>query len=115
MSLIVDDLPPFGVKLFVGDANAAADKAMLEGNDIAIVVNCAVNLDIDYAANAAFSHAWSLCVEEHFYLLFPALALLLARRPSAMKFWTACIVVLVGGTWGLNGIIAVGRPGVREI
>ncbi|MBS0198893.1 MAG: acyltransferase [Proteobacteria bacterium] len=56
-----------------------------------------VNLDIDYAANAAFSHAWSLCVEEHFYLLFPALALLLARRPSPAKFWTVCIAVLLGG------------------
>ncbi|RZA17950.1 MAG: acyltransferase [Lysobacteraceae bacterium] len=56
-----------------------------------------VNLDIDYARNAAFSHAWSLCVEEHFYLLFPALALLLARKPSAPKFWLACSAVLLGG------------------
>ena len=56
-----------------------------------------VNLDINYAANAAFSHAWSLCVEEHFYLLFPALALLLARKPSAIKFWVVCLVVLLGG------------------
>ena len=56
-----------------------------------------VNLDIDYATNAAFSHAWSLCVEEHFYLLFPALALLLARKPSATKFWAMCIAILLGG------------------
>src|ERR1700722_16803612 len=26
-----------------------------------------VNLSINYAPNQAFSHAWSLCVEEHFY------------------------------------------------
>ena len=56
-----------------------------------------VNLDIDYASNAAFSHAWSLCVEEHFYLLFPALALLLTRKPSAVKFWAVCGAVLLGG------------------
>ncbi|MFT3897626.1 MAG: acyltransferase [Thermomonas sp.] len=56
-----------------------------------------VNLDIDYVANAAFSHAWSLCVEEHFYLLLPALALLLARKPSAAKFWAVCVAVLLGG------------------
>lgn len=56
-----------------------------------------VNLDIDYGANAAFSHAWSLCVEEHFYLLFPAIALLLARRPSAARFRAACLLVLLGG------------------
>ncbi|WP_395648688.1 acyltransferase family protein [Thermomonas sp.] len=56
-----------------------------------------VNLDIDYAANAAFSHAWSLCVEEHFYLVFPMLALLLTRRPSVLKFWAVCVAVLLGG------------------
>lgn len=63
-----------------------------------------VNLDIDYAANAAFSHAWSLCVEEHFYLLFPALALLLARKPSPAKFWAVCSAVLVGGIALRGGI-----------
>lgn len=55
MSLIVDDLPPFGIKLFVGGAAAAADKSLLERNDIAIVVNCAVNLDIDYTAGVGAS------------------------------------------------------------
>jgi peptidoglycan/LPS O-acetylase OafA/YrhL len=68
-----------------------------------------VNLDIDYASNAAFSHAWSLCVEEHFYLLFPALALLLARKPSATKFWIACIVVLLGGIALRTGVVAAFR------
>jgi peptidoglycan/LPS O-acetylase OafA/YrhL len=33
----------------------------------------------------AFSHAWSLCVEEHFYLVLPLLVVLLMRRPSARK------------------------------
>jgi peptidoglycan/LPS O-acetylase OafA/YrhL len=32
-----------------------------------------------------FSHAWSLCVEEHFYLLLPLLVVLLMRRPSVRK------------------------------
>ncbi|RCS30802.1 acyltransferase [Rhodanobacter denitrificans] len=41
-----------------------------------------MNLLIDYRHNQAFSHAWSLCVEEHFYLLFPLLAWWLARSPS---------------------------------
>jgi peptidoglycan/LPS O-acetylase OafA/YrhL len=31
----------------------------------------------------AFSHAWSLCVEEHFYLVLPLLVTLLMLRPSA--------------------------------
>ncbi len=29
------------------------------------------NLFLNYPADLAFSHAWSLCVEEHFYLLLP--------------------------------------------
>ena len=44
-----------------------------------------LNLLIDYAHNQAFSHAWSLCVEEHFYLLFPWLAWWLMRPPSVGK------------------------------
>lgn len=64
-----------------------------------------MNLLIDYGSNQAFSHAWSLCVEEHFYLLFPLLAWGLTRKPSAMKFAAACVgTVLLGiglrsGVW----------------
>jgi peptidoglycan/LPS O-acetylase OafA/YrhL len=56
-----------------------------------------VNFLIDYQHNKAFSHVWSLCVEEHFYLLFPFLAWWLARRPSAGKFIAVCAVLIVGG------------------
>ena len=55
------------------------------------------NLLFDNSNNYAFSHVWSLCVEEHFYLLFPLLAMLLARRPAAWKFIALCIAVVVGG------------------
>jgi peptidoglycan/LPS O-acetylase OafA/YrhL len=41
-----------------------------------------LNLLIDYQHNQAFSHAWSLCVEEQFYLFFPLLAWLLTRLSS---------------------------------
>jgi peptidoglycan/LPS O-acetylase OafA/YrhL len=34
---------------------------------------------------AGFSHAWSLCVEEHFYLLFPACVALWAVRPRLFR------------------------------
>ncbi len=44
-----------------------------------------------------FSHAWSLCVEEHFYLFFPLLVLLLMHRPSIRKtVATIMSVVLLG-------------------
>ena len=40
----------------------------------------------------AFSHVWSLCVEEHFYLVLPLLILLLMRRPGFGK----AIAVILG-------------------
>ena len=63
-----------------------------------------VNLSIDYANSAAFSHAWSLCVEEHFYLLFPLLAWWLMRRPSILKFTAVCIAVLLLGIGLRTGV-----------
>ncbi|HEY9064796.1 MAG TPA: acyltransferase [Burkholderiaceae bacterium] len=56
-----------------------------------------VNLLIDYGRDQAFSHAWSLCVEEHFYLVFPLLAWGLVRRPSAARFVGICAGVVVLG------------------
>ncbi|SOU03331.1 acyltransferase family protein [Xanthomonas arboricola] len=59
-------------------------------------VTFTLNLFVDYGRDAAFSHAWSLCVEEHFYLVFPLLATLL-RRPSAARFGVLCVLVVVAG------------------
>jgi peptidoglycan/LPS O-acetylase OafA/YrhL len=56
-----------------------------------------VNLTIDYGRNQAFSHAWSLCVEEHFYLAFPLIAAALTRRPSARLFMAVCAAVCLFG------------------
>jgi peptidoglycan/LPS O-acetylase OafA/YrhL len=56
-----------------------------------------VNLLIDYDAHPAFSHAWSLCVEEHFYLVFPVLAGALAGRMTASRFAGTCVALVVGG------------------
>ncbi len=58
-----------------------------------------VNLFPDYERWRADSHAWSLCVEEHFYLLFPAAAWLLARRRGrgmVRVAATACILAGAG-------------------
>jgi len=43
------------------------------------------NFFVDYSVNQAFSHVWSLCVEEHFYLLLPVIVLVLSRRAAAWK------------------------------
>jgi peptidoglycan/LPS O-acetylase OafA/YrhL len=53
-----------------------------------------LNLLIDYQNNEAFSHAWSLCVEEQFYLLFPLLAWMLTRRPSLRTTVCLCVAVV---------------------
>lgn len=63
-----------------------------------------VNLWIDYPAKAAFSHAWSLCVEEHFYLLFPWSAWLLTRKPSLLKFASVCTLIVGCGIALRSGI-----------
>jgi peptidoglycan/LPS O-acetylase OafA/YrhL len=55
-----------------------------------------INLNIDYLNRGAFSHAWSLCVEEHFYLLFPILAVGLLHRPAQWKFAALCIALVLG-------------------
>ena len=43
------------------------------------------SLIADDRVNRAFSHVWSLCIEEHFYLLLPVIVLLMMRRPSARR------------------------------
>ena len=45
----------------------------------------------------AFSHAWSLCVEEHFYLLFPPIVWWLARRPGLANTAAVVLGLFLGG------------------
>ena len=45
----------------------------------------------------AFSHAWSLCVEEQFYLLLPAVVAIVALRPSAPKILGLIVIVFLAG------------------
>ncbi len=52
------------------------------------------NLFVDYGKNQAFSHAWSLCIEEQFYLLLPLLLMLLRR--SSLRRVTVLLLVAVG-------------------
>jgi peptidoglycan/LPS O-acetylase OafA/YrhL len=55
-----------------------------------------VNLVPD-SGRLAFSHAWSLCVEEHFYLLLPPIVWLLARYPGARRTALFALAVFAGG------------------
>ena len=55
------------------------------------------NFRIDYFNQQAFSHVWSLCVEEHFYLVLPALVLVLMRKPGLGKSLTVILGILIFG------------------
>lgn len=55
------------------------------------------NLGLNLKLNGAFSHAWSLCVEEHFYLFLP-LVLLLLQAKSVFKYsYWLLILLFLGG------------------
>lgn len=47
ISLIVPDLPPYGIALYVGDRHGASNMGLLRDKGITTVVNCAVNMDIN--------------------------------------------------------------------
>jgi len=48
-------------------------------------------------ATRAFSHAWSLCVEEHFYLVLPLLVLVMMKKPSLRRTAMLIALVVLGG------------------
>jgi peptidoglycan/LPS O-acetylase OafA/YrhL len=55
------------------------------------------NLALDPTPRKVFSHAWSLCVEEQFYLVFPLIVILLATRPNTIRIVGAIAAVLLFG------------------
>ncbi len=56
-----------------------------------------MNLFVDQRVAHAFSSAWSLCVEEHFYLIFPIAVLVLAPGASAKRVTTVLLGLMLAG------------------
>jgi peptidoglycan/LPS O-acetylase OafA/YrhL len=55
------------------------------------------NFDLNIKDFGTFSHAWSLCVEEHFYLFLPlTLLLLLATKGFKNSYWLIIVFIVFG-------------------
>ncbi|MBB5060274.1 peptidoglycan/LPS O-acetylase OafA/YrhL [Granulicella aggregans] len=71
---------------------------------------------LNYPESRAFSHVWSLCVEEHFYLLLPLLVLAFMRRPTVWKTLALIAFIVLGGialrAWLLGHVVLA--PGVPD-
>lgn len=55
------------------------------------------NLGLDLRYQAAFSHAWSLCIEEQFYLLLPVTLALLIYLKLIRNGWIALLALFLAG------------------
>lgn len=64
--------------------------------------------NIDLHGGTSFSHAWSLAIEDQFYLALPFLLLLISRWPRAAII-IPCLVFVAG--LGLRGFLAWQHPG----
>lgn len=54
--------------------------------------------NMNLTPGTAFSHAWSLCIEEQFYVLLPALALLIAALRGSLRWaWFAVALAFAAG------------------
>jgi peptidoglycan/LPS O-acetylase OafA/YrhL len=61
--------------------------------------------NINLKPGTAFSHAWSLCIEEQFYLLLPAAALAIAALRGSLRWAWAAIAVTIGLGMLVRGVL----------
>jgi len=62
-------------------------------------VTFTMNLGLDLRQHGTFSHAWSLCVEEHFYLLLPLSLIAVYRLGLRNAAWLLGALLALGVVW----------------
>ncbi|PSK89781.1 acyltransferase family protein [Taibaiella chishuiensis] len=55
------------------------------------------NIGLNLKDQGTFSHCWSLCVEEHFYLFFPLVLVLLYRLRLFRRSWWLLLALFLAG------------------
>lgn len=55
------------------------------------------NFGLDLSRSRAFSHAWSLCIEEQFYLLLPFVVLFFVRSKTGSRAFYLVLALFIGG------------------
>ena len=55
------------------------------------------NFGLDLSKTKAFTHSWSLCVEEHFYLALPVILILLQKLKAVKSAWWLLLFLFLLG------------------
>ena len=93
ISLIARGLEPHGAALFVGGTAAARDVDLLREHGIATVVNCAVNVDVNYvAASGEDGESGAMCRTGLAPFRIYKLGLVDGDNPAGMMLGGYCIL-----------------------